>query len=59
MAIEPVVVQKNTLLIFMESEDTEKICNTLQCMEMWLGHSVNIGCSIAKTEQVLMVDQLQ
>ena len=31
--VEPVVVQildeKNTLLVFMESEDIEKICNTL------------------------------
>ena len=33
MTIEPVVVQNhdenNTLLVFMESEDIEKICNTL------------------------------
>ena len=60
VTIEPVVIQKldekNTLLVFMESEDIEKICNTLQSIEMWLGHCVNIGYDIATSEQVLMRD---
>ena len=60
--IEQMVVQKldekNTLLVFMESEDIEKICNTLQSVEMWLGFSVNIGCKIAKSEEVMMGDWL-
>ena len=58
MTVEPVVVQKpddkNTLLVFTESEDIEKICNTLQSIEMWLGHNVNIGCDVATTKRVLM-----
>ena len=60
--VEPVVIQKldekNTLLVFMESEDIEKICSTLQSIEMWLGHSVNIGSDITKPQQVSMRDQL-
>ena len=62
MTIEPVVIQKldekNTLLVFTESEDIQKICNTLISIEMWLGHSVNIGCNVATPEQVSMGDQL-
>ena len=60
--VEPVVVQKhdekNTLLVFTESENIEKICNTLQSIEMWLGHSVTTGCDVATPKQVLMADQL-
>ena len=60
--IEPMVVQKldekNTLLVFTEGKDIEEICNTLQSIKMWLGHSVNIGCNVAMPEQVTMGDQL-
>ena len=38
MTTEPMIVQildeKNTLLVFTESEDIEKICNTLQSIEI-------------------------
>ena len=60
--VEPVVVQnldeKNTLMVLTESEDTEKICNPLLSIEMWFGHSVNIGCDAATLEQVSMGDWL-
>ena len=62
MTIEPVVAQKlngkNTLLVFAESEDIENICNTLQSIEMWLGHSLNIRHDVATPKQGLMGDQL-
>ena len=58
MATEQVIVQKlaekNTFLVFTEIEDIKKICNTLWSIEMWFDHSVNIGCSVATPEQVLM-----
>ena len=50
--------EKNTLLVFIEGEDIEKICNLLQFSEMCLGHSVNIGCDVATLEQAFMGDQL-
>ena len=31
---------KATLLVFPEGEEVEKMCTTLQSIEMWLGHSV-------------------
>ena len=36
----------------------KKICNTLEFIEMWLSHSVNIGCNVTTPEQVMMEDQL-
>ena len=48
--------EKETLLAFMQGEDVEKICNTLQSIEMWLGHSVNIGCSVATPKPVMVGD---
>ena len=60
--VEAMVVQKlderNTLLVFAEGEDIEKLCSTLQCIEMWFGHSVNTGCDVATFEQMMMGDQL-
>ena len=59
---EPMVIQildeKNTLLVFPEGEDIKKICNTFQSIEVWLNHSVNIGCNVATHEQVSKGDQL-
>ena len=47
--MEPMVIQKldegNTLLVFAEGENIEKLCRTLQSIEIWLGHSVNTGCN--------------
>ena len=58
--IEPVVVQKvdekKTLLVFMESQDIEIICNTFWSIEQWFGHSVNIWCDVAISKQVSMGD---
>ena len=54
--VEPVVIQKhhekNTLLVFTESQDFKKICNTFQFIEMWLGCSENTGCNVTTTKQV-------
>ena len=54
--VEPMVVQtlgaKATMLAFPEGEEVDKICSTLQSIEMWLGHSVKIGCDIATSMQV-------
>ena len=49
---------KATLLVFQEGEEVEKICSTLQSIEMWLGHNVKIGCDIATPKQVSMGDPL-
>ena len=62
MPLKPVTVQrldeKNTLLVFAESEDIGKICNTLQSIKMRLGNSITIGCNLATPKQVSMRDQL-
>ena len=62
MTVQPVVVQKcdekNTFLVFTESENIAKICNTLQSIEMWFGHIVNFGCSVATPKQVSKGGQL-
>ena len=50
--------KNDTLLVFTEGEDIEKICNTLQSIKMCLGHSVSIGYNVATPEQVMMGDQL-
>ena len=59
-SMEPVVVQKldakATLLVFPEGEKVEKICSTLQSIEMWLCCSVKVGCIVATPEQVLVGD---
>ena len=63
MNVEPVVAKKldtkDTLLVFPEGEEVEKICSILQSIEMKLGHSVKFECDIATPKQVSMGDQLQ
>ena len=62
MSIQPesMVVQrlneKNTLLVFTEDEDIEKLGETLQSIKMWLGHSVNTGYDVTTPEQMMMGD---
>ena len=60
--VEPMVVQKldekTTLVVFPEGEKIEKICNTLQLIETYLDHRVQIGCNSATPKQVSMGDQL-
>ena len=62
MNVEPMIVQKlhakAMLLVFPKSEEVERICNTLKSIEMWLGHSVKIGCDVATPGQVSMRVQL-
>ena len=62
MPVKPMVVQKldekSTLLVFTEAEDIQKIYITLWSSEMWLGHSVDIGCDVATPRLALMGDQL-
>ena len=57
MTVEPVVIQtldeKKNLLVLTESEDITK-CKTLQSIEMWLGHSVNIGCNCYERQCLLI-----
>ena len=60
MTIEPVIVQKydeKDTCWSSQSENIEKIYNTLWSIKMWLGPSVKIGCNVATPEQVLMGDQ--
>ena len=45
---------KATLLVFPEGEEFEKVCSTLQSIEMLLGQGVKVGYNIATPEQVLM-----
>ena len=56
--VEPVVVQKLyakvTLLVFPEGKEVEKICRKLESIELWLGHTVKIGCDIATPDQKLI-----
>ena len=51
MNMEPMVVQKldakTTLLVVQKCEEIEKICNTLSSIEIWLGCSLKVGCSVA------------
>ena len=60
MTIGPMVVQqldeRNTLLAFPGNEDIERICNTLQSIEMWLGHSINTGCDVTTPKHVRIGD---
>ena len=60
--VELMVVQRlderNTLLVFAESEDIGKLCSTLQSIEMWMDHSVNTGCDVATPKQIVMGNQL-
>ena len=50
--VEPMVVQRlderNTLLVFAESENIDKLCQILLSTEIWLGCSVHTGCDIAR-----------
>ena len=50
--------ERITFIVFVEGEDTEKLCSTFQSIKMWLGHSVNTGCNVATPEQMMMGDQL-
>ena len=56
--VEPVVVQRvddrNTLLVFAEGENIEKLCQTLQSIEIWLDNRVYTGCGIATPEQMML-----
>ena len=60
--IELMVVQRlderNTLLVFAEGENIDKLCKTLQPIEIWLGHSVHIGCDNARPEQMMVGEGL-
>ena len=57
--VEPVVVQRvddrNTLLVFEEGENIEKLHQKLRSIEIWLGHSVQSGCDIATPEQISVI----
>ena len=60
--IEPMVVQKlderKTLLVFVEGENIEKLCQTLLSIEIWLGHSVDTGCDVVTPKQMVVGEQL-
>ena len=55
--VELMVVQRlderNTLLVFAEGENTEKLCQTLQSIEIWLDLSVHTGCDAVTSEQMM------
>ena len=61
--VEPVVVQRvddrNTLLVFAEGKNNEKLCQKLQPIEIWLCHSVCTGCDVASQEQMTLGEGLQ
>ena len=40
--------ERNTFLVFAEDENIEMLHQTLQSIEIWLGHSVHTGCNVAK-----------
>ena len=46
--------ERNTLLVFMEGKDIEKLFTTLQSIEMSLGCSINPGCDVATPKQMVM-----
>ena len=60
--VEPMVVQgleeRNTLLVFVEGENMEKICRTLWSIKIWLGHSENTGCNVATPKQMTVGEWL-
>ena len=60
--VEPVVVQRiddrKTSLAFAEGENNEKLCQTLWSIEIWLGHSVHMGCDTATPEQMVLGEGL-
>ena len=60
--VEPMVVQRlderNTLLVFAEGENIEKLCQTLQSIELWLGHRVHTGYDIATPKQMMLGEAL-
>ena len=60
--VEPVVVQRlddrNTLLVFAQGENIEKLCQKLWSIEIWLGHSVHTGCDVATLEQIMLGEGL-
>ena len=61
-AKEPMIVQsldeRNTLLVFAEGETIEKICKTVQSIEICLGQHVKAGCDITTPEQMMAGKQL-
>ena len=60
--VETVVVQRlddrNTLLVFAEGENIEKLCEKLWTLEIWLGCSVHTGCSVVTPEQMMLGEGL-
>ena len=58
--MESMVVQKmrckGYLSGFPKGEEVDKICSTLQSLEMLFSHSVKIGCDITISKQVSVGD---
>ena len=59
---EPMVIQRlderNTLVVFAEDENIEMLCQTVQSISVWLGHSVHTGCNMATSEQMMVGEGL-
>ena len=60
--VQPMVVQRlderNTLLVFAEGENIEKLCEILWSIKIWLGHSVQTGFNVASPKQMMVVEGL-
>ena len=50
--------ERNTLLVFAEGENIEKLCQTFQSIEIWLGHSGDTGYDVATPKQVMVGEGL-
>ena len=62
ITVESVVFQRvddrNTLLVFAEDENIEKLCQKLQSIEIWLGGSVHTGYDVSTPEQMILGEGL-
>ena len=47
------------MLVFAEGANIEELCQRLQSIEIWLGHSVHTECDIATSEQIMLGEGLQ
>ena len=61
-SVELIVVQRlderNTLIVFAEGENIEKLCQTLWSIKIWLGYSVHTRCDIVTPEQKIVAEGL-
>ena len=60
MSVEPVAIQTldtwATLMVFLEDVDVERICTTLQSVDIRLGHSVTVTFDIATPVHLSMAE---